>query len=80
MRERERERDASLNSSAESLKHSIFEDYSRFGYLLINFSPIALCIGIQTCSQQAAVMSCDEAAGCMELVATACQDPQTSDR
>ena len=27
-----------------------------------------VCIGIQTCSQQAAVMSCDEAAGCTELL------------
>ena len=65
--ERERER-CFLNSSAENWKHSIFKDYSRFGYLLINFSTAALCIGIQTRSQQAAVMSCDEAVGCMELL------------
>ncbi len=68
VRERERGRDASLNSSAENWKHSIFKDYSRFGYPLINFSTAALCIGIQTSSQQAAVMSCDEAVGCMELL------------
>ena len=57
-----------MNSSAENWKHSIFTDYIRFGYLLINFSTAALCIGIQTRSQQAAVMSCDEAVGCMELL------------